>query len=279
MAFPLAQLESFAASLLPVTQQAGAVIMDIYQTDFDVMTKDEGSPVTLADQKAEALILPALTALTPSLPIVAEEKAAAGDIPDVGDSAFWLVDPLDGTKEFIKRNGEFTVNIALIDQQQPILGLVYAPALAEMFVGMTDLHTGTMQAYKAHLPFDAPFAPPLSTTSLAVRPWPQNGVTLLGSRSHQSKTHAADFIPYLHGYPIADQIAAGSSLKFCRIAEGMADIYPRFGPTCEWDTAAAHAVLIAAGGHMAQLDGAPFRYGKGGDFLNPHFIARGHIPA
>lgn len=245
-------------SLLPVLErlarQAGAAILEVYATDFTVERKGDDSPVTEADQKAEALILPGLRALTPGIPIVAEEEAAAGRIPAV-NGTFWLVDPLDGTKEFIKKNGEFTVNIGLIAAGKPVAGVVYAPALDILWAG-----AGT-QAFRE----DAG-----GRRAIACRDVPERGAVVLDSRSHRAPERLLDFLADL---PDARIENAGSSLKFCKVAEGAADFYPRFGPTCEWDVAAGHAVLAAAGGEVVGFDGASMAYGKP-KFLNGDFLAR-----
>jgi 3'(2'), 5'-bisphosphate nucleotidase len=250
--FPVAWLER----LLPVARAAGEAILKVYATDFEVQEKSDDSPVTEADRRAEAVILPALAALTPDVPIVSEETAAAGDIPNVGDR-FWLVDPLDGTKEFIKRNDEFTVNIALIEHGEPSLGVVLAPALGRLYAG-----TRTTGAFVE----DAN-----GRRRIACRTAPASGLTVASSRSHGD---AQALERLLAGYRIAARIVAGSSLKFCLIAAGEADLYPRLGRTMEWDTAAGHAVLAAAGGRVTTLDGAELRYGKPG-LANPHFLAWG----
>jgi len=242
--------------LLPIARSAGKVILQVYATDFDVRGKADDSPVTEADQRAEALILPALAELTPDIPIVSEEAVAAGDIPRVGDR-FWLVDPLDGTKEFIKRNGEFTVNIALIQLGRPTLGVVLAPALDRLYAGSTG-HGAFLEDGVHH-------------RKIACRRVPPTGLTVVASRSH-GDTEALD--RFLAGRTVASQANAGSSLKFCLVAAGDADLYPRFGRTMEWDTAAGHAVLAAAGGRVMTVQGDELLYGKPG-FENPHFIAQG----
>jgi 3'(2'), 5'-bisphosphate nucleotidase len=245
-------------ALLPtlehLARQAGAAIMDVYGTDFSVQRKDDASPVTEADGRAEALILPGLRALTPSIPVVAEEEAAAGRIPQV-DGTFWLVDPLDGTKEFIKRNGEFTVNMGLIANGVPVAGVVYAPALDRLWLGAAG------QAWRVDSQ---------GRHSVACRKAPAKGAVVLTSRSHREPQDLARWMQPLDE-PVLD--FAGSSLKFCKVADGSADYYPRFGPTCEWDTAAAHAVLLAAGGQICTFDGFPLAYNKP-KFLNPDFLAQ-----
>ncbi len=244
------------AGLRVLALQAGEEILAVYATDFQARTKDDASPVTEADERAEAAILPGLAALTPDIPIVSEEEASKGRIPQVG-RRFWLVDPLDGTKEFLKRNGEFTVNIGLIEDGQPVAGVVYAPVTGALYLG------GFGQAT-----VERPGQPP---RPIAVRPPPAPGLTVVGSRSHadprEQEWLAARFA-------IAETKAAGSSLKFCLVAAGEADLYARLGPTMEWDTAAGHAVLRAAGGSVTDTDGQSLAYGKP-DFRNPGFVARG----
>ncbi|KAA3652570.1 MAG: 3'(2'),5'-bisphosphate nucleotidase [Proteobacteria bacterium] len=242
--------------LLPIVRDAGEVIMSIYRTDFSVRGKADQSPVTEADERAEALILPALAALLPGTPIVAEEAVAAGKVPSVAER-FWLVDPLDGTKEFISRNGEFTVNIALVENDQPTLGVVLAPALGRLFAGTVG-HGAFVEDADCRRP-------------IAVRTVPEAGLTVVASRSHGD---AAALDAFLAGRKVAELRGAGSSLKICLIAAGEADLYPRLGRTMEWDIAAGHAVLAAAGGQLTEIDGAPLRYGKP-DFANPHFVAAG----
>lgn len=242
--------------ILPVVRAAGDLIMTIYATDFSVRGKNDASPVTEADEKAEALILPALAALTPEIPVVAEEAVAAGSIPEVA-GRFWLVDPLDGTKEFISRNGEFTVNIALIEDGVPVLGAVFAPALGRLFAGAVG--------EGAFIEDDAGRRP------IACRVPPEAGLTVVASRSHGD---AAALDAFLAGRKVAELRGAGSSLKICLIAAGEADLYPRLGRTMEWDIAAGHAVLSAAGGRLTEVDGGVLAYGKP-DFANPHFVAWG----
>jgi len=253
-----AGLARLAEALIPVIREAGTAVMTVYESDFAVQTKDDRSPVTEADGRAEVIILEALARLTPDIPVVAEESVAAGRVPTVGDEPFWLVDPLDGTKEFIKRNGEFTVNIGLVVDRQPVLGLVLAPALDVLYLGH-----GPGTARRLDADGDGPIQ--------CRRPGAE-GLVVLASRSHGDGGAMAD---YLSRYRVASRTNAGSSLKFCRLAEGAADLYPRLAPTCEWDTAAAHAVLLAAGGRVETEDGVPLGYAKRADFLNPHFIAFG----
>lgn len=241
-------------SVMTIARDAGALIMEIYQSDFEVRGKEDASPVTQADEQAEQLILPRLRALQPQTPIVSEEAAAKGDIPQT-NQRFWLVDPLDGTKEFIQRNGEFTVNIALIEDGHPILGVVYAPALDRMYAGM--------QGAGAWMEFNGQRQP------ITCRDIPTDGLDVVASRSH-GDTQALD--QFLQGRLVRSLKSAGSSLKICLVAAGEADIYPRLGRTMEWDIAAGHAVLAAAGGQIRTLDGDVLRYGKP-DLSNPHFYA------
>jgi 3'(2'), 5'-bisphosphate nucleotidase len=239
-----------------IAHDAGRVVMQVYATDFTVRGKGDASPVTEADERAEAIIVPALKALTPDIPIVAEEAAAAGNIPEVG-RRFWLVDPLDGTKEFVSRNGEFTVNIALIEDGAPVLGVVYAPALGRLFAG-----AGGGDAY---------IEDSAGRRAIRARAVPSAGLTVVASRSHGD---AAALEAFLGERKVASLTNAGSSLKLCLVATGEADLYPRLGRTMEWDIAAGHAVLAAAGGHVTDLAGVQLRYGKPG-FDNPHFVASG----
>lgn len=245
-------------ALINLARAAGEEIMRIYGHGFDVREKSDASPVTIADERAEAIILAGLARLTPDIPVIAEESVARGEVPSV-DKCFWLVDPLDGTREFIKRNGEFTVNIALIDAGVPILGVVFAPALGQLFAGASG-GSAFMEDEGGR-------------RALQVRQPPAAGLTVLASRSHGD---AAALDAFLADYRVARIINAGSSLKLCRIATGEADLYPRLGRTMEWDIAAGQAVLIAVGGSVTRLDGTPLTYGKPG-FENPHFVARGLV--
>jgi 3'(2'), 5'-bisphosphate nucleotidase len=242
---------------------AAREIMRIYAGDLGERTKVDKSPVTDADHAAEAVIVAGLRALTPDVPVVAEEEMASGRLPgqNVGSrgDAFWLVDPLDGTKEFIKRNGEFTVNIALVQDGEPTLGVVLAPATGLLWRGAVGLGADKCELGGAF-------------TAIQTRTPPPEGLIAFASRSTAIYSDL-DIWFRNNGLTVAERKQAGSSLKFCLIAEGVGDIYPRFGPTCEWDTAAGHAVLDAAGGEVVTTDGKPLGYGKPG-FRNPHFIAR-----
>ena len=255
---PAALLDALAA----LARQAGDVVMAVYATDFTVRGKGDASPVTEADERAEAVILAGLARLAPGIPVVAEESVAAGRTPDVSGGRFWLVDPLDGTREFIHRNGEFTVNIALIDQGRPVAGVVLAPAVGgpsgRLFAGAVG-HGAWVEDAQGRRPIQC-------------RAAPADGLTVVASRSHGD---AAALDAFLAGRRVAQLTNAGSSLKLCLLAEGAADLYPRHGRTMEWDIAAGHAVLAAAGGQVWLIDGsAPLAYGKPG-FENPHFYAAG----
>lgn len=249
------------AAITDLADAAGREIMEVYASPFDVARKADRSPVTDADRRAEAVIVAGLRRLRPEIAVVAEEEMAAGHVPDIGGGLFWLVDPLDGTKEFVARNGEFTVNIALIRDGRPVLGVVGAPALGRMWRGAEGLGA-------EHRHDGGGFEP------VHVRVPPQAGVAVFTSRSHGTYSDL-DIWLRNNGYVVGERKISGSSLKFCLIAGGEADLYPRFGPTNEWDTAAGHAVLVAAGGDVVTEDGAPLGYGKP-RFSNPWFIARGH---
>ena len=250
-----------------LTIDAGVKAMEIYNSDFSVSEKEDASPVTEADQLGEKIIIDGLVAAAPSIPILAEEAASDGNIPTLGDE-FFLVDPLDGTREFVNRTGEFTVNVALIQNGRPVLGVVYAPAIGKLFGGGPD------GAYMEE--FSAPETC-TGRTSINARPAPKDGLVAVASRSHRSPETDA----FLDTLTISEFAAAGSSLKFCLIAEGQADVYPRLGRTMEWDTGAGQAVLEAAGGSVFEFGGEkPLRYNKKErGYDNPHFIAWGQRPA
>jgi 3'(2'), 5'-bisphosphate nucleotidase len=242
--------------LVALADRAGAVLLEHYEKGVAVERKADSSPVTAADQEAEAVIEAGLGEIAPTIPMIGEEAVAAGRVPAIGDGPFWLVDPLDGTKEFLTRNGEFTVNIALVEEGRPILGIVGAPARGIMWWGA--LGHGAVRREGG------------AARAIQVRRRPTTSVVAVASRSHRD----AETDRWLLGHGITDTVSAGSSLKFCLVAEGAADVYPRFGPTMEWDTAAGHAVLLAAGGKVRTVDGQPLAYGKPG-FRNPAFIAEG----
>jgi 3'(2'), 5'-bisphosphate nucleotidase len=256
---PLPSLQILRDACTDLAGDAAREIMRIYAGDLGTRTKADKSPVTDADHAAEAIILAGLHRLTPDTPVVAEEEMAAGRVPKLDGGPFWLVDPLDGTKEFIKRNGEFTVNIALIENGRPVLGIVLAPASDTLWRGAEGLCADKRESGSA---FEC----------IATREPPAAGLTACASRSHAIYSDL-DIWFRSNGLAVAERKQAGSSLKFCLIAAGQADIYPRFGPTNEWDTAAGQAVLEAAGGEVVTTDGRALLYGKPG-FANPHFIAR-----
>jgi 3'(2'),5'-bisphosphate nucleotidase len=252
--------------LLDAALAGARAVMAVYATDFAVRQKADDSPVSEADRNAEAEIVARLATAFPDLPVIAEEAVSEGGASVVGEN-FLLVDPLDGTKEFVSRNGEFTVNIALIERGEPAAGVVLAPARRVAYAGRGDT------AWKALIAAD--FGSTAEWGRLAVRSAPEAPVAV-ASRSHSNPaTEEA-----LARAGCADRRSIGSSLKFCLVAEGLADFYPRLGPTMEWDTAAGDAVLRAAGGHVVTLDGRPLAYGKldvAGmrPFENPHFLAVG----
>jgi len=243
--------------LLALARAAGAAIMQVYAQDFAVQHKDDRSPLTEADMASHHLILAGLEAIAPGVPVLSEESA---DVPwetRRGWRRYWLVDPLDGTREFVKKNGEFTVNIALVEDGEAVLGVVYAPALDELHYGAHGL--GAFVAA-------GDGAVPIAVRTPATTP-----LRVAGSRSHMDPASAA-FIQRLGEHEL---LGMGSSLKFCRMAEARLDVYPRFAPTSEWDTAAGQCVLECAGGAVLTLDGAPLRYNSKDSLLNPHFLALG----
>jgi 3'(2'), 5'-bisphosphate nucleotidase len=252
-------------ALVAIAYDAGAILLGHYAEGVKVREKADSSPVTIADEEAESFILKRLSQLAPDVPVIAEEAVAAGRIPKIG-RRFFLVDPLDGTKEFIKRNGEFTVNIAEIIDGKPVRGVVYAPAVSRMYYGEVSSGAFAIAAQPGG-------APDYSRgRRIATRKPAPDGLIIAISRSHADKKSDE----YLKAFKVKQTVVAGSSLKFCLVANGEADIYPRFGHTCEWDTAAGHAVLLAAGGSMTTPEGKPFTYGKAAEkFLNPFFIAKG----
>jgi 3'(2'), 5'-bisphosphate nucleotidase len=250
-------------AMVEAALEAGRAANRIYHGTFTVHTKTDDSPVTAADHVAEEIILAALRHHAPGIAVVAEEQAAAGHVPAVAEE-FFLVDPLDGTKEFVQKRGDFTVNIALIRRAAPALGVVYAPVTGQLFVA----NVVAANARRAQVDPDTAVAAQLRP--IQVRKLPAAGIVAVASRSHRTPETDA----YLARYSIAELVAVGSSLKFCLVAAGEADLYPRLGPTMEWDTAAGHAVLLAAGGRVLGADGQPLGYGKP-QFRNPWFVASG----
>jgi 3'(2'), 5'-bisphosphate nucleotidase len=239
-------------ALLPVAEKAGQAILEIHASGVAAQTKDDGSPVTLADKAAEKIILEGLRVVAPEITVISEENTASHSIE--APEQFFLVDPLDGTKEFLKNDGKgsFTVNIALIEKGAPVMGIVYAPALGRMFSG-----AGHQGAYEGK-------------TRISIRALPRSGAVAVASVSHRDEATNQ----WLSDHNIKETVSIGSSLKFCLVAAGEADVYPRFGPTMEWDTAAGDAILRAAGGKVENPDGSAFSYGKS-DYRNGAFIARG----
>lgn len=248
----------FLDRALEVAKEAGREILEIYEAGFSVEHKDDKTPLTEADMAAHQVIETGLGVLTPNIPVLTEESANIPYAERVPWKRYWLVDPLDGTREFIKRNGEFTVNIALVEGQQPILGIVYAPVL-----GVSYFACRGHGAYKREAMNEA--------QPIRARPWNGGRVTVAGSRSHRSE-QLERFLERLGDYEL---ILMGSALKSCLVAEGRADIYPRLGPTSEWDTAAAQCILEEAGGHLTDTAMQPLRYNTKASLLNPHFFAFG----
>jgi 3'(2'), 5'-bisphosphate nucleotidase len=255
-------LRPLFAALPAIARRAGEAIMEVYRSDFEVRGKADDSPVTEADERAERVILAELAALAPDIPAVSEEACAKSGLP-AATACFWLVDPLDGTREFVKRNGEFTVNIALIEDGVPVLGVVFIPALDDLFIGGQGV--GAFQEKGG------------ARRGIHARSVPPEGLTVFASASHGDEAALQDFLSR-DGRKVAGIARCGSSLKLCRIAAGEGDLYPRLGRTMEWDIAAGHAVLRAAGGRVRVLDegkpGNDLAYGKPG-YENPHFVASG----
>ncbi len=251
---------------LDCARRAGQAIMTVYASEFSVAHKDDDSPLTRADLASHHVIVDTLQALTPGLPVLSEESALIDWDTRQQWQRYWLVDPLDGTKEFVKRNGEFTVNIALIDQHRPVLGVVLAPVLntywfAVSGVGAQRLQTDSLQHVASMAQAEA----------ISVRLPPATPPVVIASRSHAS----AQLQQYLQRLPAHEIVSVGSSLKFCRVAEGSADLYPRLGPTSEWDTAAAQAVVEQAGGCVLTAAGTALDYNRKASLLNPHFLVIG----
>jgi 3'(2'), 5'-bisphosphate nucleotidase len=250
-------LKSMADKACEIAVRAGQAILEVYNGDFDVEWKADSSPLTRADLASHKVIEGGLAEVFPRLPLLSEESGAVSWEDRKDWNQYWLVDPLDGTKEFIKRNGEFTVNIALIENGTPLMGVVYAPALDRLYWGYDSSawsRQGTGSAQPIHVIQGA-----------------ENGVPLkvVASRSHRSE----ELEQFLETLPSHECVAMGSSLKLCLVAEGKAHLYPRIGPTMEWDTAAADAIVRAAGGTVTTLDGKPLDYNKP-DLLNPYFLVK-----
>jgi 3'(2'), 5'-bisphosphate nucleotidase len=248
-------LTELARRIEPLAARAGTAILEIYAQDFDVVKKEDDSPLTQADLASHRIIRDGLAELTPDIPLLSEESAGIDFSTRSRWSRYWLVDPLDGTKEFINRNGEFTVNIALIRDHQPVLGVVYVPVSGVTYTGIVGRGARRQEAGGA-------------VESIRVRRPCADPMVVVGSRSHANP----DLVEHLETLGAYRLVSMGSSLKFCLVAEGRADFYPRLGPTSEWDTAAAHAVVLAAGGRIVTLDGEPLRYNTKASFLNPEFL-------
>jgi len=244
--------------VVALAEEAGRAVLEVYSTDFDVQSKADESPLTQADLASHRCIAAGLDKLTPDIPVISEESG----LPDFAErsswSTYWLIDPLDGTREFVNRNGEFTVNIALIDNNRPILGVVHVPVHDKTYVGCEGVGAERREGD------NAPQKIGVSTSC-------GDKVRVVGSRSHRG----ASLDAYLAALGEYDMVPMGSSLKFCVVAEGGADIYPRLGPTSEWDTAAAQAVVEQAGGSVVTLDGKSMKYNAKDDILNPHFFVIG----
>lgn len=252
------ELQQFIEPVVEMAIESGDAILEVYATDFDVQEKDDSSPLTQADMASNRRIEQGLRALTPNIPVLSEESALPAFAERSQWETYWLVDPLDGTKEFVNRNGEFTVNIALIEKNRPVFGVVHIPVHNKTYFGCAG--------YGAELRDAGAESRKIRVAEKSAEP-----VRVVGSRSHGGSS-LDEFLENLGEYEMHPM---GSSLKFCLIAEGAADIYPRLGPTSEWDTAAAQAVVEQAGGSVVTLDGKPLSYNCKSDILNPHFLVVG----
>ena len=251
-------MKSWIDPVVALAEEAGHAILKVYASDFDVQSKDDDSPLTQADLASNRCIVAGLKTLTPDIPIISEEFGLPDFEMRSSWDRYWLIDPLDGTKEFVNRNGEFTVNIALIDHERPVFGVVHVPVQQKTYVGCEGVGAERRNE-------DG------SVTSIKVSAASSSPVRVVGSRSHRG----ASLDAYLKNLGECDMIPMGSSLKFCVIAEGGADLYPRLGLTSEWDTAAAQAVVEQAGGSVVTLDGKAMKYNTKDDILNPHFFVIG----
>jgi 3'(2'), 5'-bisphosphate nucleotidase len=251
-------MRSLIDPVVALAEEAGRAILEVYSSDFEVQSKADDSPLTQADLAAHHCIVAGLEALTPGMPIISEESG----LPEFEERSqwdrYWLIDPLDGTREFVNRNDEFTVNIALIDNQKPVFGVVHVPVFEKTYVGC--------EGYGATRKNADGSVQPIQISASSAQP-----ARIVGSRSHRG----ASLDAYLESLGECDMIPMGSSLKFCVIAEGGADLYPRLGLTSEWDTAAAQAVVEQAGGSVVTLDGKPMKYNTKADILNPYFFVIG----
>ncbi|MDT8319030.1 MAG: 3'(2'),5'-bisphosphate nucleotidase CysQ [Xanthomonadales bacterium] len=247
--------ETVAAAVTDIAVRAGHAILDVYERDFEVTKKQDESPLTQADLASHVIIRNALASLTPQVPLLSEESADIDFTTRAAWREYWLVDPMDGTKEFVNRNGEFTVNIALIRNHRPVLGVVHVPVSGVTYTGIEGL--GATRRQNGSAP-----------ENIRVRIPCPDPVVVVGSRSHANP----ELLGYLRKIGNFEFVSMGSSLKFCLLAEGKADFYPRLGPTSEWDTAAAHAVVTAAGGQILMLDGQALEYNRKESLLNPEFL-------
>lgn len=252
------ELASLVEPVVTLSEDAGRAILEVYSTDFKVQDKSDESPLTQADLASHLCIVAGLAQLTPDIPIISEEAGLPGFEERQQWDRYWLIDPLDGTKEFVNRNGEFTVNIAFIENNRPVLGVVHVPVQNKTYIGCEGTGAERRDGDKA------PEA--IHVASQSGKP-----VRVVGSRSHRG----ASLDAYLRNLGEHDMVPMGSSLKFCVVAEGGADIYPRLGPTSEWDTAAAQAVVEQAGGRVVTLDGKAMTYNAKVDILNPYFLVIG----
>jgi 3'(2'), 5'-bisphosphate nucleotidase len=251
-------LEQILEQLVDISRRAGLAILEWYDGDMGITQKADDSPLTRADLASHELINAELTRLWPEIPVLSEESANIPWETRQNWQQYWLVDPLDGTKEFINRNGEFTVNIALVRDHQPVMGIVHVPVGDISYFGTRDAGAWRQQGAA-------------EATAINVRQPAAEPAVIVGSRSHANPELAGQ-LNRLGPYELTSM---GSSLKFCRVAEGLADFYPRLGPTCEWDTAAAQAVVEAAGGQVVKIDGSPLEYNHKEAYLNPHFFVFG----
>jgi 3'(2'), 5'-bisphosphate nucleotidase len=259
MRIPSNDLSVFRPAIVAIARRAAAAILEIYEGAFAVRSKADRTPLTEADERSEAIIVAALRELTPGVPVVAEESQARGEtaFAQPSPSAFWLVDPLDGTREFVDRNGQFAINIGLVQDGRPVLGAILVPVEGIVWSGIVGV--GAFRQVRDG-----------TETPIRARPKPARGLVLVTSRNHASGAESA----VASAHAIAEHRHLGSAAKFGLLAEGSADLYPRLGPTSEWDTCAGEALLVAAGGHVERTDGRLLEYGKPG-FRNPDFIARG----
>jgi 3'(2'), 5'-bisphosphate nucleotidase len=251
-------LQDLIEPVVSIAVSAGHAILEVYKTDFEVSAKDDDSPLTRADMASHRCIVAGLRELAPEVPLISEE----GGLPEFAErrqwQRYWLIDPLDGTKEFVSRNGEFTVNIALIEGHRPVFGVVHVPVMQKTYVGCESAGAELRDGSDGRTP-------------IRVAIESANPVRVVGSRSHRGSSLDA-FLELLGDF---EMVPMGSSLKLCLVAEGVADVYPRLGPTSEWDTAAAQAVVEQAGGSVVTLDGKPLAYNTKADILNPHFLVAG----